>query len=105
MRRRPMTRLVIPLFPGFMPLDAVGPYDVLRFLPDAEAVFAAQEPGLVRGSGGFGLHADVAIADLDSCDVLLVPGGGGTRDYEGLKPLIEWIARIHETTVWTTSVC
>ena len=100
-----MTRLAIPLFPGFMPLDAIGPYDVLRFLPDTEAVFVAAETGPVRGSGGLTLHADATIDDIDACDILLVPGGRGTRAYDRLKPLIAWIARMHEDTRFTTSVC
>jgi putative intracellular protease/amidase len=99
-------RIAIPLFPGFMPLDLVGPYDVLRFLPDTEVVFVATEPGVISGAdGGFGLQAQATPDDIDSCDILLVPGGGGTRDYVARKPLIDWIARVHETTVWTTSVC
>ena len=101
-----MSRIAIPLFPGFMPLDVVGPYDVLRFLPDTEVVFAAAEPGLVHGAdGGFGLQAQAHIDEIESCDILLVPGGGGTRDYEARRPLIDWIARMHEGTTWTTSVC
>lgn len=101
-----MTRLAIPLFPGFMPLDFVGPYDVLRFLPDTEIVFVAAEPGLVRGGdGGFAIEAQAAPDDIEACDILLVPGGRGTRDYEARKPLTDWIARMHETTAWTTSVC
>lgn len=101
-----MARIAIPLFPGFMPLDVVGPYDVIRFLPDAEVVFVAAEPGVVPGAdGGFGLQAQATTDDVESCDILLVPGGRGTRDYEARKPLIDWIARMHETTTWTTSVC
>lgn len=101
-----MARIAIPLFPGFMPLDVVGPYDVLRFLPDAETVFVATEPGVVSGAdGGFGLQAQAHIDEIEACDILLVPGGRGTRDCEARKPLIGWIARMHETTTWTTSVC
>jgi putative intracellular protease/amidase len=101
-----MPRIAIPLFPGFMPLDLVGPYDVLRFLPDTEVVLVATETGVVRGAdGGFGLHADATLDDVDSADIILVPGGGGTRDYEARRPLIDWIARLHESTTWTTSVC
>lgn len=101
-----MPRIAIPLFPGFMPLDVVGPYDVLRFLPDHEVVFVASDPGVINGAdGGFGLQAQATPADIDTCDILLVPGGRGTRDYEARKDLIDWIARMHETTTWTTSVC
>ncbi|MEY9892297.1 putative intracellular protease/amidase [Catenulispora sp. MAP12-49] len=101
-----MPRIAIPLFPGFMPLDLVGPYDVLRFLPNAEVVFVATEPDVIAGAdGGFGLKAQATPDDIDACDILLVPGGRGTRDYEARKPLTDWMARMHETTTWTTSVC
>ena len=101
-----MARIAIPLFPGFMPLDVVGPYDVLRFLPNHEVVFVATDPGVIGGAdGGFGLQAQATPDDIDSCDILLVPGGRGTRDYDGRKQLIDWIARMHQTTTWTTSVC
>ncbi|MFL6116229.1 MAG: DJ-1/PfpI family protein [Catenulispora sp.] len=98
-------RLVIPVFPGFMPLDAIGPHDVLRFLPDVSPVFAAEERGLVRASGGLGLYADAAFDEIDACDIVVVPGGAGARAYDERKPLIDWLARIHPTTAWTTSVC
>lgn len=37
-------RIVFPVFEGLTALDAVGPYEVLRMLPDADVVFAAAEP-------------------------------------------------------------
>ena len=96
--------IVIPLFPRFTALDAVGPYEVLSRLPGAQVTFAAVEPGLHRdGTGMLRLEAPTAIADVDHADVLCVPGGPGTR-----KPdprLVDWIRRIHETTRMTTSVC
>ena len=98
-------RLVIPVFPGFMPLDAIGPHDVLRFLPDAEPIFVAEERGLVRAAGGLGLYADATFDDIDACDVVVVPGGRGARAYDERKPLIDWLTRIHPTTTWMTSVC
>lgn len=99
-------RIVIPLFTGFTALDAVGPYEVLRFLPDAEVVFAAAEPGPVRDHAGWlTLVADATFDDIDSGDVLLAPGGPGARDHLGDEALLGWIRRVHETTSWTTSVC
>jgi putative intracellular protease/amidase len=99
-------RVVIPLYDGFTALDAVGPYEVLRCLPGAEVVFAAAEPGPVRtDAGSLAITADAALADLDSCDVLLLPGGPAARRLVTDEPLLGWIRKIHGSTEWTTSVC
>ena len=99
-------RVVIPLYDGFTALDAVGPYEVLRCLPKSEVVFAAVEVGPVRNdTGSLGLVADVALADVEACDVLLVPGGPAARKQVGDEEFLDWIRRVHATTEWTTSVC
>jgi len=99
-------RIVIAVFPEFTALDAIGPYEVLRMVPDAEVVFAAAERGVVRtDSGAVGLHADAAFREIDSADVLVVPGGWGTRALLRDESALEWVRAVHETTRWTTSVC
>ena len=98
--------IVIPIFPDFTALDAVGPYEVLRSLPDAKVVFAAAERGLIRTDSQFiGLHADAALSEIDAADVLVVPGGRGTRAAMRDEALLDWVRRIHATTRYTTSVC
>jgi putative intracellular protease/amidase len=98
--------IVIPIFPDFTALDAVGPYEVLRHLPDAKVVFAAAERGLVRTDSTFiGLQADAAFSEIDAADVLVVPGGWGTRAAMRDEALLAWVRRIHATTRYTTSVC
>ena len=98
--------IVIPIFPDFTALDAVGPYEVLRHLPDAKVVFAAAERGLVRLDSRFtGLQADAAFGEIDAADVLVVPGGWGTRAAMRDEALLDWVRRIHATTRYTTSVC
>lgn len=98
-------RIVIPLFPEFTALDVSGPYDVLAEL-GMEVVLVAQEPGLVRDAHGMlALNADAAFDEIDRADVLVVPGGYGTRKHAESPELVEWIKQIHETTLWTTSVC
>jgi transcriptional regulator GlxA family with amidase domain len=42
---------------------------------------------------------------VESADVLLVPGGHGTRQAVTDQDLLAWIRRVHATTRWTTSVC
>ncbi|MDT0269755.1 DJ-1/PfpI family protein [Streptomyces sp. DSM 44915] len=99
-------RILIPLFPGVTTLDAVGPYEVLRQLPGAEVHFPAVAPGVVLdGAGALGLRADTALGDFDAADVLVVPGGPGARPAQTDRALLDWIAAVHATTRWTTSVC
>jgi putative intracellular protease/amidase len=98
--------IVIPIFPEFTALDAVGPYQVLRGLPDAKVVFAAAERGLVRTDDQFmAVHADAALSEIDAADVLVMPGGWGTRAAMTDDALLDWVRRIHATTRYTTSVC
>ena len=40
-----MTQIAIVLYPGFTALDFIGPYEVLRHLPDANVRFVWHEPG------------------------------------------------------------
>jgi putative intracellular protease/amidase len=99
-------RIVIPIFDGFTALDAVGPYEVLRMLPGADVVFAAAAPGpVVDGAGLLTLTAGAAFGDVDSADLLLVPGGPGARRSVTDEALLAWIRRIDATAAWTTSVC
>ena len=45
-------QIAIVLYTGMTTLDAIGPYEVLRFLPDAELRFVGREPGpIVTDSG------------------------------------------------------
>jgi putative intracellular protease/amidase len=99
-------RVVIPLFDQFTALDAVGPYEVLCKIPGAELVFAAAERGPVRSdTGTLAIVADVSLQEIDSCEVLVVPGGPGSRKIITDETLIGWVRQIHMTTQWTTSVC
>jgi len=99
-------RVVIPIFANFTALDAIGPYEVLRMLPEAEVVFAAASTGIVRtDSTVVGLHADAAFDEIDSADVLVFPGGWGTRALTKDGAALEWVRALDATTRWTTSVC
>jgi putative intracellular protease/amidase len=99
-------RIVIPIFPAFTALDAIGPYEVLRLLPAAQVTFVAAARGLVRtDSQMVALHADAAFEEIESADVLVVPGGWGSRALLSDEAVLAWVRAIHQTTRWTTSVC
>lgn len=99
-------RVVIPLFDRFTALDAVGPYEVLSRVPGAEVVFAAAVRGPVRtDSGVLAIVADLSLDEIDSSDILVVPGGPGAQSMTTDQAMTSWLRRVHATTQWTTSVC
>ena len=99
-------QIALLLYPGFTSLDIVGPYDVLRSMPGAEPVFVAEHPGPVRDeSGTLGLVADRSLAEAERPEIVVVPGGFGTRRLLNHQPLLAWLQAVHTTTTWTTSVC
>jgi putative intracellular protease/amidase len=98
--------ITIPLYDRFTALDAVGPYEVLSRLPGADVVFVAEQAGPVRtDTRALTMVAERSLADVDACDVVVVPGGPGTREMLEPQPLHDWLRAIDATTQWTTSVC
>jgi putative intracellular protease/amidase len=98
--------IAIPLFDRFTALDAVGPYEVLSRLPGAQVRFVAADPGPKRTETEMlTLVVDTALADLPEPEVVVVPGGYGTRALMEDEEMLAWIRHAHEHSEWTTSVC
>jgi transcriptional regulator GlxA family with amidase domain len=94
------------LYDGFTALDAIGPFDVLGSVPDIDPVLVAEQAGPVRNeSGTLALVADRSLDDVPAPDVVVVPGGFGTRRLLGHEPILSWLRSTHATSTWTTSVC
>jgi transcriptional regulator GlxA family with amidase domain len=100
------TRIAILIFDELTALDAVGPYEVLSRIPDAEVRFVAKQAGTKRtDTGALGLQADAALTKLPDPEVLLVPGGKGNRPLLEDAEVLDWVRHAHEGSMWTTSVC
>ena len=98
--------IAIPIFDRITALDAVGPYEVLSRLPGATVHFLAAEPGPKRTETEMlALVADATLDELPDPDVIVVPGGFGTRALMEDEAMLAWLRRAHETSKWTTSVC
>ena len=98
-------RVAVVLYDRMTALDAVGPIEVLRFLPGARLELVSDAPGPVRtDSEALELVATTAYDDCAEPDVVVVPGGPGTAEALG-GPLVPWLQQVHPTTTWTTSVC
>lgn len=102
----PTINVAIPLFDRFTALDAVGPYEVISRVPGVAVNFAAAQPGPQRTDNEMlSILADVALGEIPHPDVVLVPGGIGTRSLMDDDALLEWLRAAHRTSTWTTSVC
>jgi len=81
--------VTLVLFPQLTPLDAVGPYEALIRMPQSVVELAAMQPGpMTTSRGPLLLNADRSLASIASTDVLLVPGGPGTRALERDEALL-----------------
>nr|WP_238950427.1 DJ-1/PfpI family protein [Mycobacterium sp. IDR2000157661] len=94
------------VYPGYTALDFIGPYEVLRNLPDAEVRFVWHEPGpVVADSGVLLIGATHSFDETPSPDIVLVPGGSATFQHARDDKVLDWVRRAHATSTWTTSVC
>ncbi len=101
-----MTSIAIPLFPHFTALDGIGPYEVLQRIPHFDVTFIGHERGVVRSDNGMlGIEVDATFEDLTAPDVVVFPGGFGTRALMTDERVLEWVRSAHVSTMYTTSVC
>ena len=98
--------LGVLLFPEFETLDVFGPLQMFGMLPDKiKIVLIAEHQGLVKSTHGQTIFADFNWQNAPHLNLLLVPGGMGTRREVNNQPLINWIKSRSATTDITLSVC
>jgi len=97
------------LFEGFELLDVFGPLEAWGMLAEITRAYtivaAAETPGPIRSAQGPRAVADYALADCPPIDVILVPGGIGTRREVNNAALLEWLRRRAAQAEVVTSVC
>ncbi len=99
-------QIAIPLFDRFTAQDAIGPYQVLSAIPGATVRFTGPEPGPIRTDNRMlTVLVDERWEDLPDPDVLMVPGGIGTRALLKDERMLDWVRGAHATSTFTTSVC
>jgi transcriptional regulator GlxA family with amidase domain len=99
-------QVAIPLFPRLTVLDAIGPYEVLQRIPEVDVIFVGSDQGEVRSENGMlGLLVDATFEDVPNPQVVIFPGGAGTRPLTRDERVLEWVRRAHENSAFTTSVC
>jgi transcriptional regulator GlxA family with amidase domain len=106
-----MSRTIgILLFDDVEELDFAGPWEVLTALRAAvddslQVVTIAERDGPVHCAKGLRVLPDHTFANAPALDVVLVPGGQGTRKEVDNPVLIEWLREAGGRCEWVTSVC
>jgi putative intracellular protease/amidase len=94
------------LYPGFELLDVFGPLEAFGNLPGLFRIaMVAERPGPVRSAQGPEVPAEYGFTDCPRLDVLLVPGGFGTREQLDNAPLLDWLKQQAKEAEIVTSVC
>lgn len=105
-----MTTTGILLFPDAEELDFVGPWEVFTMARHSghesdRVVTIAERSDPVRAAKGLRVLPDHTFADAPALDVVLVPGGQGTRTEIDNPVLLDWLRKTAASCQWVTSVC
>ena len=101
-----MTKIGLVLYPQFTALDIVGPFQTLVDVPGLDVFFVADSVGPVTDhTGRLTLNATHTFSEIETLDVVVVPGGFADREINANNAVVQFVKRIHPTTQWTTSVC
>ncbi len=113
------SNVAVLIFDGVEVLDFAGPFEVFsrtRTEPGVESrssddsapfrVFTvAKTAAPVTATGGLKVLPDYALDEAPAIDLLVVPGGRGTRALLGDETLLAWIRGVSGRAARTTSVC
>jgi transcriptional regulator GlxA family with amidase domain len=111
-----MTKTIgILIFDDAEELDFVGPYEVFTMINEVfahqghprthEVLLVAERESAVKCAKGMQVIPHTTIANCPALDVLLIPGGQGTRREVKNEVLLAWIAQTAQHCSWVTSVC
>lgn len=105
----------ILIFDNAEELDFVGPYEVFTMSNEMyghgsskqhdKVVLISQTGATVTCAKGMRVEAHCSFENAPKLDVLLIPGGQGTRAEINNKPLMDWVTKVSATCEWVTSVC
>lgn len=105
----------ILIFDGVEVLDFAGPFEVFsvtrrlgEFTDEArlfQPLIIAEHAETVRATGGLLIQPHHTIADHPRLDIVVIPGGMGTRPLQTHQPVLDWIAAQSSRVNITASVC
>lgn len=97
-------RVVFPLFPGVTQLDFTGPHQVFARTPGAEVIVASLG-GQDIACEGFTFSGLADLAQVEACDVICIPGGGGASRAALDEAFVAEVRRLAAGARYVSSVC
>ena len=103
-------RIGVVVFDGVEELDLAGPYEVLSvwarwFRPDVEVVTVSMDDRSVRAVHGLMITSDQVASEAPALDVVVYPGGQGTRGQLEDGAVLDWVRERAASASLMTSVC
>ena len=86
-------------------LDAIGPYEILSWIPESTVYRVAKFPGEISTDSGLKVVTEHGLEGVSQADVLVVPGAGNASTLQHEPKIHEWIRSIHQKTTWATPAC
>ncbi|MBS7576602.1 MULTISPECIES: DJ-1/PfpI family protein [unclassified Enterococcus] len=98
-----MKKCKVLLFNDFETLDVFGPVEVLAYIKDIDVELSSITGGLIKAYQGY----EVKTTKLDNSpfDILLVPGGQGTRQLVDDSAFLAMLDKQIELSEFVLSVC
>lgn len=103
------------LFDDAEELDFVGPFEVFTMVNEVfghlgdearhDVLLISESGKPVRGAKGMEIAVTHSFADAPQLDILLIPGGNGTRREETNQPMLDFLNAQAKGAEWVTSVC
>jgi transcriptional regulator GlxA family with amidase domain len=101
-----MYKIGAVIFPDFEMLDFFGPLQMFSMHRDGFRITTVAETAApVPSSGGPSIVPDESFAAGNHYDILLVPGGKGTRSERLNQPFLDWLSQAADQAELVTSVC
>lgn len=106
-----MKTVTILLFNDVEVLDFAGPFEVFSVTNELSgyALFdirtVSLRSGAITARNGLTVVSSATIADIRDTDILIIPGGAGTRPLLQDEELVGWIRRVAEKAEMVLSVC
>lgn len=99
-------QLGMVVFDGFQLLDTFGPLEMFGHLRDKVDIFIiGQHHGVAKSSAGPSVVIDLTFDEIKALDILMIPGGGGTRREVNNQPFLDAFKELAESTPHVASIC